>query len=216
MIKNAGLMIKMPNKKMPNKMLKILKLSAVCCLILLCTACRHGDDVGSLYDTGTLAYDHPQNGASLTLPADWQKLSETGDSVVFADADDTVSLTLSWELGGYSYYSTDGLLDMAGSLVAAVLDDPETLASVEAGSPKDAVIFTGAGRLAASAEDAPSAICEAVVISPMSAVRYHLVAVAEVDYYAENSGLLRDIYASFHLNKTADELYQALSQNAAE
>lgn len=201
MRKNAGLTIKM---------------LAVCFLVLLCAACRNGDSEVSLYDADTIAYDHPQNGASLTLPADWQKLSETEDSVVFGDADDTVSLTLSWELGGYSYYSTDGLLEMAGSLAAAVLDDPETLAAAEADSPKDAVIFTCAGRLAGSAEDSPSAICEAVVISPMSAVRYHLVVVAEVDYYAENSGLLRDIYAGFHLNKTADELYQTLGRDPAQ
>lgn len=193
-----------------------VKILVICGLVLLCAACRSDAAGGSLSDMETVAYDHPQNGASLTLPADWQMLSETDEAVVFADADDTVSLTLTRELGGYSYYSADGLLEMAGKVADTVLEEPETLAAAEADKPKDAVVLTCAGQLAGAAEDAPNAICETVIVSPLAAVRYYLVAVAEVDYYAENADVLQDIYASFRLNKTEDEIYQALSLTGEE
>lgn len=203
-------------RKFADKPFRLLLTAAVCGTLLVCAGCGSDDAVVSLYDGETLAYDHPQNGASLTLPADWEKLSETDEAVVFADADDTISLTLSRELGGYSYYSTDGLLDMAADVTAAVLQEPELLAAAELRHPDDAVLYSAAGRLAGAAEDSPNAICEAVVISPLSAVRYHLVVVSEVDQYAESASMLREIYASFHLNKTEDEIYEPLHTTAAE
>lgn len=201
-------------------------LAGVCCgLLLMCGGCGNQEDAAkSLYDEATITYEHPDNGAVITLPADWEKLSENDESVVFADKDDTISLTINRELGGFSYYSTEGLLEMAKELADVILPESETITADVLNHPDDAVIYTAVGQMGDfsgndsddnSDETAANAVCEVVVISPLSAVRYHVVVISEVDTYVQNEELLREIYASFELNKTEDEIYQSLSLTAS-
>jgi hypothetical protein len=203
----------------------------------------------------TVLYEHPSNGAALTIPASWKKLSETDNAVVFADADNTISLTVVLELGGFTYFSDSGLLDVAEEVASQVLNQPEVVQSLVWSAPKEIVQLTAAGTLqedkANTAENAAdsaevvadtaevaadtaevtenaaedtdkaetgentetgeNAICEVAIVSPIPAVRYYIVAVAEVNAYKENAQLLSDIYAGFYLNKSEDEMYEGLA-----
>jgi hypothetical protein len=222
---------------------KIALLLGALLLLPLLVACNSDDSTLTLSDVETVVYDHPSNGASLTLPAAWKKLSETDNAVVFADPDNTISLTVVLELGGFTYFSDNGLLDIAEEVASQVLNEPEVVQSLVWSAPKDIVQLTAAGSLRSEAENVANAVensegvadtsesstvadntensdnadggenavCEVAIVSPIPAVRYYIVAVAEVDAYKENAQLLSDIYAGFYLNKTEDELYTGLA-----
>lgn len=192
-------------------MKKLWALLAAFCLLLALAACGEDEQQLSLATMDVQAYEHPSNGAAITLPAAWEKLSEADEATVFAASDNSISLTLARELGGFSYYSAEGLAELAEELAAGVLTEPEVLQSEALAKPKGAVLVTAAGELA----EGEPAVCEVVVYSPIPAVRYYTVAVAGSDAYQENAGLLREVYAGFHLNKTEDEIYQQLEDTNA-
>ncbi len=192
-------------------MKKLWALLAAFGLLFALTACGGEAEQLSLATMEVQAYEHPSNGAAITLPAAWEKLSEADEATVFAAADDSISLTLARELGGFSYYSADGLAELAEELADGVLADTEVLQSEALAKPKGAVLVTVSG----TTSDEQPAVCEVVVYSPLPAVRYYTVAVAGADAYQANAGLLREIYAGFHLNKTEDEIYQQLADTNA-
>lgn len=180
-------------------------------LLLALAACGAEEQQLSLAAMDVQAYEHPSNGAAITLPAEWEKLSEVDEATVFAAVDDSISLTLLRELGGFSYYSAEGLAGLAEELAGGVLAEPEVLQSEVLAKPKGAVLVTVSGDLT----EGKPAVCEVVVYSPIPAVRYYTVAVAGADAYQENAALLREIYAGFHLNKTEDDIYQQLEDTNA-
>lgn len=177
-------------------------------LALSLILCGCGETQARLSDVETVVYNHPTNGATLTLPSNWQKLSETEESVVFVNSDNSLSLGLTRELAGYSYYSAEGLAGLAEELLAAKLEDMEILQRELLSKPSNAVLVTASGTLS----DGES-VASAAVLSPLSAVRYFVVVTAESDAFAEQEQVLRDIYASFELNKTEDEIYEQIPEN---
>lgn len=148
-----------------------------------------------------------ENGVNLTLPGDWQVLSDTEDCAVFGNADSSISLGISRELAGYSYYSPDELADLAEALLAEELANLQVLEREALNKPDNAVLVTASGDL----EDG-AAVCQAVVVSPLSAVRYFIVVTANSEAFGEYRQVLRDIYATFELNLTEDELYQKFAE----
>lgn len=192
-----------------------LKMGAALALLLLCVAALYGcgDEQLSLQNMETTVYSHPTNGAELTLPADWQMLSEGDEATVFVNADNSISLGVARELAGFSYYSTDGLADLAEELAGSVLTEPEILQREQLTHPDDAVLVTAAGQLL---EGDGEAVCQVVVISPLAAVRYFIVVTAESDAFDEYQKVLREVYATFTLNKTEDEIYQQLTEPDSE
>jgi hypothetical protein len=230
------------------KLKKLALVLGALLLLPLLAACNSEESTLTLSDVETVLYEHPSNGAALTIPASWKKLSEMDNAVVFADADNTISLTVVLELGGFTYFSDSGLLDVAEEVASQVLNQPEVVQSLVWSAPKEIVQLTAAGTLqedkANTAENAAdsaevaadtaevnenaaedtdkaengentesgeNAICEVAIVSPIPAVRYYIVAVAEVDAYKENAQLLSDIYAGFYLNKSEDEMYEGLA-----
>lgn len=166
----------------------------------------------SLYDDDVAAYSHPESGASFMVPQSWEKLAEAQQSVLFANPEQSLALTVYLELGGYTYYSDDELLDIAQDICKDVLTEPEILRN---GGRSDlgGQLVTAAGALAE--EPDVMAVCEVLVLSPMPAVRYYLVALGSPEDYEANSRLLEEIYLSFYTNKSADELYEGLDDVGA-
>lgn len=185
---------------------KIIRLAALLLAVFSLAGC--GGEQLTLQDMTATVYDHPTNGAELTLPADWQMLSENDEETVFADADNRISLGVARELGGFSYYSADGLAGLAEEVIGSVLSEAEILERRQLGKPENAVLVTAAGKLADSEDEA---VCQVVVISPLSAVRYFVIVTAESDAFEEYQQVLCDVYATFMLNKTEDEIYAQLA-----
>lgn len=148
------------------------------------------------------------NGADLTLPDSWEMLSMTEDSAVFVNGDNSLSLGIARELAGFSYYSPEGLADLGEELLGSTLDDMQVLEREQLGRPQNAVLVTASGKLADG-----DAVAQAVVISPLSAVRYFIVVTAQSDTFGEYEQVLRDIYAGFALNMTEDEIYELLPED---
>ncbi len=215
---------------MPEKVQKkLLLLPGLLLLMLACLAgCQSSEQARpSLYDAPTNVYEHQQIGAVLTLPDSWQILSEDEDSVVFLGEDGRLSLTLTWELGGYTYFSDEGLLDMAENVAEQVLQQPEILQRLSGSLPGSNQLVTalgplrqqeqGAGEVYDKADAAPAdAVCEVMIFSPLAALRYYVITVADAETYEQNAALLGEIYASFYLNQTEDELYAGLHRDAEE
>lgn len=213
---------------MPKNIKKKLLLLFGLLLALCLTACqaKSADAKPSLYDAPTNVYEHPQIGAVLTVPDSWQMLSEDDESVVFLGADGRLSLTVSWELGGYTYFSDEGLLDMAEDVAEQILQQPEILQRISGSLPGKNQLVTALGPLQQptqsdgevydKAEQSPAdAVCEVMIFSPLPALRYYVITVADAETYEQNSALLGDIYASFYLNKNEDELYAGLHRDAS-
>lgn len=189
-------------------MKKLISVLLAVLLLLALAACGGSDAELSLATMDVQTYSHPTNGAELTLPADWKLLSETDEATIFAAADNSISFTILRELAGFSYYSAEGLAGLAEELAGGVLTEPETLQSEALYEPQGAVLATFSGELP---DAGGPAVCEVVVFSPLPAVRYFTVAVAGSDAYQANANLLREVYASFALNKTEDEIYRQLA-----
>lgn len=179
---------------------KFRLITLVLALLLVLAGCA--DEQLGLKDVSVTVTHDLDNGASLTLPGDWEMLSMTEESAVFANADGSLSLGVMRELAGFSYYSPDELADMAEDMLGGVLADMHLLEREALDKPENAVLVTASGQL-----DDGAAVCQAVVISPLSAVRYFVVATANSDMFSEYRQVLRDVYATFELNLTEDELY---------
>lgn len=186
---------------------KLLLLAGI--LLLSALLCGCGTEHTTLGDMETVVYSHPNNGACLTVPAEWEMLSETDEAVVFANADNTLSLGVIRELAGFSYYSADGLAELGEELAAAAFDGGEitTLERELLKKPENAVLVTVTGQVGGA-----NAVSRVVVLSPLSAVRYFIVATATSDAFAEYDGVLRDIYATFDLSMTEDEIYEQIPE----
>lgn len=185
--------------------------------MLLCLAGCGGGELVSLYDGDVAAYSHPDCGAAFMTPQSWEKQSEDERSVVFVNGDNSISLTVYYELAGFSYYSNQELLDMGREICGQILAEPEILRE-ENRSDMGGQLVTAAGSLSSPVpeEADASAVCEVLVLSPLSAVRYYFVTVSTTAAYAENSRLLEEIYLSFFVNKTEDELYADLATEPTE
>ena len=188
-----------------------LKKCAILIALLLCAAGLCGCDEQQLVlgDLETTVYEHPYNGAKLTLPADWEMLSETDEVTLFSDSENSISLGVARELAGFSYYPNEDLADLAAEVCSAVLTEPEILQREQLPKPDNAVLVTAAGKIK---DGDGEAVCQVTVISPLSAVRYFIVVTAESNSYEKYQNVLRDIYAGFTLNKTEDEIYQQITK----
>lgn len=213
---------------MPKNRFNAARLLLVLALLLSLPALLAGCDNGakaapSLYDAPTRVYEHPKIGAVLTVPESWLILSEADDSVVFTAPEGGLTLTMAWELGGYTYYSDSDLLDIAEAVAAQVLQEPEVLQRVSRSLPGNNQLVTAVGALQQAegevydkAEgEAADAVCEVMLFSPLPALRYYVITVADVASYEQNGVLLKDIYASFYLNESEDVLYEGLHQDSA-
>lgn len=182
-------------------MRKFRVISLVLLTMLLLCGCQ--DEQLTLADMSVTVEHELSCGINLTLPDDWQVLSDTEEAAAFCNADNSLSLGVGRELAGFSYYSADGVAELGEQLISAALQDCEILAKEVLPKPDNAVLVTASGKLADG-----EAVCQAMVVSPLSAVRYFIVVTANSDTFSEYSQVLRDIYATFEVRLSEDELYE--------
>ena len=217
----------MPKNKCKLTWLSAFSLLSVCLLLAGCGT-RTQAQQPKLYEAATTVYEHPHIGVVVTVPASWLILSEAEDSVVFMEPEGKMTLTMAWELGGYTYYSDQDLLDIGEAVAGQILQEPEILQRVSRSLPGNNQLITALGFLqsASSADDVydkaetdeetSKAVCEVMIFSPLPALRYYLITVAEPAAYEQSTALLSDISASFYLNETEDTLYEGLHPTAAD
>jgi len=149
-------------------------------------------------------YKHP-GGFSVSVPGDWQVKEETENMVFFVDEEDSMTLLLLSEIGGYDYLS---LAEAGQSLVTILegsLSEIESLSSGPYGQLDDAYKVVCQGEA-----DGTTAIASAIVWQPLDGVRYYAVFLAGVNDYEEFRQVFDDICGTIKLYKTQDEIYEAI------
>ena len=138
-------------------------------------------------------------GYHITMPADWQLITEDESSAVFTAPDSDISLTIISELGGEAYYGLAEIADMLleqlpGSsspwqINRTVTDTPDKL------------------RLAVSGEDESGAevLLDISILLPYPGIRYYLLFAASRTAANRQKALIDDILTSFYVDK--DETY---------
>lgn len=198
----------------------------ICCFLLLCfmlvlaTGCQQQETTVSAHLTeGNIQhYTHPVNGLALNLPKDWVKSEETDDAAIFTSADGKISFVAEWELGGFSYYSLEELEETAVAILDDTLTDAEILRKevYEPLEEQNAIRVVAQGKLPSydQADEMVNGVAELVIVSHIKSVRYYFLTVCGVEEYQKNYTLFDDIYQSFTLEKTEDELYALLEEKA--
>ena len=194
---------------MKNKIKFLLTVLITLAVAVMLTACGNADDSKlQLSEMETIEYNNPQNGASITIPADWQVKSEDENCTVFANADGTISLVLKWELGGMSYFSEEELAGLAADVCKATLGEgAEVYKSLELTKFDVAVkaVFCGEA-------DGVNAVCDTAIIQYYNDVRYYLTAVTDAGTYSQYEDAFTQIANSFTCTLTEDEVYQKMNE----
>ncbi|MGI5824789.1 MAG: hypothetical protein ACOX7J_04375 [Bacillota bacterium] len=200
-------------------MKKYLCLFEVCLLCLVIsfalTGCGSDEPDLNLSELETVQYNNPHNGASVTVPADWEIISEDENGTVFSDADGTISFVLKWELGGMSYFSKEELAGLAVDVAKATLKDAAVYESLELTKFDVAVKGVCTGTVADDAENSVNAVCDTAIIQYFHDVRYYLVAVTDAGTYAEYENVFTQIANSFTCSLSEDEVYEKINEQAA-
>ena len=166
----------------------------------------------SLSDLETVEYNNPHNGATITIPADWQVQSEDEKTTVFLSSDGTISYLAQWELGGMSYFSKEELAGLAADIGNTVLTDPVVYGSWELTDFDVAVKVVSTGTMEDKAGKSANAVCDASIIQYFNDVRYYLVATTDAGTYAEYENVFMEIAQSFNVSLTEDEVYQKMNE----
>ena len=162
-------------------------LLAVC---LLAAGCGSGAGRLQLSDLETKEYNNAENGATITIPADWQVTSEDDTTTVFSNPDGSISFVLKWELGGMSYFSKEELAGLAEDVCNSVLQNPE--------------VYKNGGADV-------NAVCDTAIIQYFNDVRYYLVAVTDAGTYGEYEDVFTQIANSFTCSLSEDEVYEKMN-----
>lgn len=196
-------------------MKKYLRVCGVFLLAVLlaafCAACGNEDTGLDLADLQTKQYTNESNGATVTVPIDWEVASEAENCTVFENGDGTISFVLKWELGGMSYFSKQELAGLAADIGKATLQDAEVYQSLELTKFDAAVKAVCTG----TAENGVTAVCDTAIIQYFHDVRYYLTAVTDAGTYAEYEKVFTQIANSFTCALTEDEVYEKMNEQTA-
>ena len=182
-------------------------LLAVC---LLAAGCGSGAGRLQLSDLETKEYNNAENGATITIPADWQVTSEDDTTTVFSNPDGSISFVLKWELGGMSYFSKEELAGLAEDVCNSVLQNPEVYTSLELSRFDVAVKAVCTGTAKNGGADV-NAVCDTAIIQYFNDVRYYLVAVTDAGTYGEYEDVFTQIANSFTCSLSEDEVYEKMN-----
>lgn len=179
-------------------------------MCVLSAGCGGGADKLQLTDLETKEYNNAANGATITIPADWQVTDEDDNSTVFSNPDGSISLVLKWELGGMSYFSKEELAGLAADVCGSVLQNPEVYTSLEL-SLFDVAVKAVCTGTAKNGDADVNAVCDTAIIQYFNDVRYYLVAVTDAGTYAEYEDVFTQIANSFNCSLTEDEVYEKMN-----
>lgn len=180
--------------------------------LMLLASCGSQDASLELSDLETVEYQHPHHGGTITVPADWQLISEDEDSAVFANEAGTVSFSFRWELGGMSYFSEEELASLAASVGSATLENAEVYESLELTKFDAAVKAVMTGTAENETGEAVNAVCDTAVIQYFHDVRYYLTAITDVGTYERYRRVFTQIANSFTCALSEDEVYQMINE----
>ena len=196
-------------------MKKYLRVCGVCLLALLllglCTACKEENGELNLSELQTKQYTNESNGASISVPIEWEVVSEDENCTVFQNPEGTISFVLKWELGGMSYFSKEEMADLAAEVGKATLKDAELYQSLEL-TKFDAAVKSVCTGIADNGGTAVNAVCDTAIIQYFHDVRYYLTAVTDAGTYAEYQKVFTQIANSFTCSLTEDEVYEKMNE----
>lgn len=182
-------------------------LLAVC---WLAAGCGGGAGKLQLSDLETKEYNNAQNGATITIPADWQVTDEDDNSTVFTNPDGSISFVLKWELSGMSYFSKEELAGLAADVCGSVLQNSEVYTSLEL-SRFDVAVKVVCTGTAKNGDADVNAVCDTAIIQYFNDVRYYLVSVTDAGTYGEYEDVFTQIANSFTCSLSEDEVYEKMN-----
>jgi hypothetical protein len=180
-------------------------------LLLILSGCENSSEI-NLSDLSTVEYNNPNNGATITVPAEWQVVSEDENSTMFTSEDGTVSFIIKWELGGMSYFSKEELAGLAADVCNATLDNGSVYESLELTKFDVAVKAICTGTVNDESGNAVNAVCDTAIIQYFNDVRYYLVAVTDAGTYDQYQKVFTQIANSFSCSLSEDEVYEKMNQ----
>lgn len=184
--------------------------------LVLLVGCASQDASLELSDLETVEYQHPHHGGTVTIPADWQLISEEEDSAVFANEAGTISFSFQWELGGMSYFSEEELASLAASVGSATLENAEVYESLELTKFDAAVKAVTTGTAENEEGIAVHTVCDTAIIQYFHDVRYYLTAITDVGTYEQYRRVFTQIANSFTCALSEDEVYQMINEQQEE
>lgn len=200
---------------MINNMKKTLRLFLVLAMLAAASfmaGCGNNSGALQLADLETVEYNNPQNGATITIPADWQVQSEDDGATVFSNPDGSISFVLKWELGGMSYFSKEELAGLAEDVCSNALENSQVYTSLELRHFDVAVKAVCSGTVK-NGEAEVNAVCDTAIIQYFNDVRYYLVAITDAETYAEYEDVFTQIANSFDCSLTEDEVYEKMNEH---
>ena len=194
-----------------------MKRKIACWLLILgilfsLTACGEESEVKQyqLTDLNPQSFENSYCGLQLSLPGDWQKLSEDEYNMAFASSDGSISLVARLEIGGMSYFSNSDLAGLAAQVCEGSLSDYMLRQELEYDEFEAAGIAMATGTVSDADGNSVNAVCETVVIQYLPAVRCYISVLTDPETYTAYEQAFQDIYKSFQVSKTEDELYANL------
>lgn len=151
----------------------------------------------------TASYTNSKAGYTVMVPKTWVKQSEDQVSTVFVNREPTVVFDLVCEIGGYDYYSMEGLAQETAESLEEKINDLEI---IEKSSDENTTIyrFIMEGKL----NDGGGVKIYSVIMEPEIGIRYFLLFAAAPGDFEKYQGLFEDVSGTFKQVKSKNELYQ--------
>lgn len=151
-----------------------------------------------------------QAGYHITLPADWQLITEDGPSAVFAPPDNGISLTIISELGGEAYYGLNEIAQMMLEQLPGSTSPWQISRTMT--DTKNKLRLSVKGEDEAGAE----VVLDMSILQPYPGMRYYLLFATGYAASSRNSSLIGDIVKSFALDEDLPYLYTLMGEWRAE
>ena len=145
-------------------------------------------------------------GYHITLPTEWQLLTEDGPGVVFAPPDNDISLTIISELGGEAYYDLDEIADMLLERLPSSSRPWQISRTITNSRDKLRLSITGED------ESGSEVVLDLSILQPYPGIRYYLLFVAGHAAAARQSALIGDIVKSFGMDEDLPYLYGLMEE----
>ena len=145
-------------------------------------------------------------GYHITLPADWQLISEDEQSAVFAAPEHDISLTIVSELGGETYYSLREIADMLLEELPGSNSPWQIRRTATDTAKKLRLLVRGEDETGIEVE------LDLSILQPYPGIRYYLLFAAGRTTAARQSAMIADIGKSFSVDEDISYLYALMEE----
>ena len=174
----------------------------LCLLAAVCCGCS--SQLVGLADDETWQYEN-ESGYALELPSSWHIGAETETETGFINDEGTVSLVIGNDLGTVEYYSLSEINDM---LAKDITDEMFSSSSMEGHSTSK----TDCNQVFNCKDtDGNMFTMDIYTYGKDPSIHYYLVFCAATPIFNQQSKLIEDIIDTFDQTKTADDLYQLIT-----